>query len=1488
MFDFDVLLCVLEDIHALSFRPDEWHQLKQNLGSNAGVASASDSRVDGQPHESHGCGSGGGVGADPDDDLRDLHDARPRHRQVHNHNGSGSVSLQLLRRLLATKDAKINSQAKMLKYYRQRCTRLQKQVNDLRSDIVNDMERESRDTLHITRVKSDRAKKKEVRCLESNKIDEYFSIKKKRLDAQDHIDASINEQGPGHTSRSQGWLTPEGTLSLAIRRNMSNCSAEDLGLVIMDDCSKQTVLRAECRSGAALMASAHQFFQQRDSELSDRHNEDDRCSFLWLQYREDATNSSKHRSKMTALELQASYVVAARHDLPRLSPKDLTCIRRLADVLPVHRGDGPATLALCKKMLESLGCPTWDTFVEQHEAGVVCPVRIGHIVASGSSESGDVICGHHDGVDVGVVMSWTHNSFVWIMCTTDRGPNEIWTKKVVQAKLMDVPWCFFLPADCYEHQAHLGVLGGLKLVDSLLAGRRKWKYFSSVAMLTNILRDISQDLYTAWRTLHGDESANKCVRTLFPRCIAERWGSIDLTETRLLKAGVPALRATMMRVFQCTEYNDQDNDGAYDVDMLAVEEKKEYRKRMGRWRTSSMSTVRDPLFDGVVQVMNLCRKPFIHLSNYLKAKVLPTENAPMFRLVVGKGAQIGQEFDDMLWGSGSSSRWRAIISRTDLDSDDDAVWLMYLAFVQILHNASCFHRRVLDTLEAYPQRLMLLVKAHDSDCCEERKQVARELLSAKPDQLEINARKVKTLFNAELTVASIQGVLVGPLRVCMRGVARVWQADTRENERVNKQLKLTAERCPNASVELQSSRACIKHFLGEAGHAGSGSQRRKWSTYKPTALSMLRSCLTAWHDRLQIQEDTTRWQAPEDPELLPQTKLAQIVRRLYPCKVPVSQKNWAACYNMLLSRALHDRESSSDRHHQVPVICFAHRAAGARKSTFSYYVACEKIRSSHRLVECSLSNNGGDDNKWVHVRKPLTFHNSIDVIASHYCNVAGASGMVQICIVPVHRSTASMCDLSLVGAYGTQAPVPVTTLKPPSKKLQKKLCSTDPQHNDSGKDAADVDNGDESGDDVAPDADACGDSEIMEGMHFLMEEAEADADADDDDHGDQEIAAACAALNKATDESSRAFFVSDSIEQDEEILRTDIQEEVMEETMLFADTERAHDALRTGVCPMLPPRVIASFATADMDLDGHAQAVEAVLNQASVMGNSVDYMSSVNDADGQSGGTSGGVSDIASALTQWLSCVQKGVDSLDYYAWSQGKRPGQDQESGVSLVSLPEVSTESTSTNTPSQFVFVQWTDPGIRGRIADFDPNTNRLKCIVPVGNKRTPMNFVEKGASILIPATGVRVLRERRTQSTLHHFQANQVPAVLLRMIDMLRAAQSKLMDDIDLVMDDAVCFVCGQCDSVSDGVGSDVRLAETDPPRTSPSGPLALCPVCLLHSHRGCCDKVLAECHSRVDQGSASWPSPSSSDLPRALRDTGVQGGLDSRLPNEPLEC
>ena len=108
---------------------------------------------------------------------------------------------------------------------------------------------------------------------------------------------------------------------------------------------------------------------------------------------------------------------------------------------------------------------------------------------------------------------------VWLMSTTDA----------------DIPWLFFLPANCLEHGADLGVLGSLKLADKLLDEHGKaWRYFSSMAMIANTCRDLCQSLFSSWRALF-DPSAVACVTALFPRCM----GSVDQTKSRLLKDGAP-------------------------------------------------------------------------------------------------------------------------------------------------------------------------------------------------------------------------------------------------------------------------------------------------------------------------------------------------------------------------------------------------------------------------------------------------------------------------------------------------------------------------------------------------------------------------------------------------------------------------------------------------------------------------------------------------------------------------------------------------------------------------------------------------------------------------------------------------------------------------------------------------------------------------------------------------------------------------------------
>lgn len=60
----------------------------------------------------------------------------------------------------------------------------------------------------------------------------------------------------------RGWLSPQGNISLAIRRNIGNIACSLIGHTILQDISASTVSRAECRSAAALVASTRGFYQR--------------------------------------------------------------------------------------------------------------------------------------------------------------------------------------------------------------------------------------------------------------------------------------------------------------------------------------------------------------------------------------------------------------------------------------------------------------------------------------------------------------------------------------------------------------------------------------------------------------------------------------------------------------------------------------------------------------------------------------------------------------------------------------------------------------------------------------------------------------------------------------------------------------------------------------------------------------------------------------------------------------------------------------------------------------------------------------------------------------------------------------------------------------------------------------------------------------------------------------------------------------------------
>ena len=161
--------------------------------------------------------------------------------------------------------------------------------------------------------------------------------------------------------------------------------------------------------------------------------------------------------------------------------------RRLRDVLPQDDGSAQGTLNLILKGFKSLGLPSWHQVAEDH------------------------IPGMH-----------------WYCYTSDCGSDQVAAKTMIARMVQALPNVVFFPMDCLEHQMHLLALGSLKRVDKALASHgRKWRYFSSIAKLTHLWRDLCAALYAEWITVHGHVSANAHARKLIPRCAAGRWQSVE-------------------------------------------------------------------------------------------------------------------------------------------------------------------------------------------------------------------------------------------------------------------------------------------------------------------------------------------------------------------------------------------------------------------------------------------------------------------------------------------------------------------------------------------------------------------------------------------------------------------------------------------------------------------------------------------------------------------------------------------------------------------------------------------------------------------------------------------------------------------------------------------------------------------------------------------------------------------------------------------------
>lgn len=100
-------------------------------------------------------------------------------------------------------------------------------------------------------------------------------------------------------------------MALAIRRNLSNGAARDLGAVLMIDVSHPTVTKYETLLAAALTAHSRRFHLHCEARF---HQETQGWNVAFHSFRSDATTSNVwHHSKLMVADLLSAYVCSSRH-----------------------------------------------------------------------------------------------------------------------------------------------------------------------------------------------------------------------------------------------------------------------------------------------------------------------------------------------------------------------------------------------------------------------------------------------------------------------------------------------------------------------------------------------------------------------------------------------------------------------------------------------------------------------------------------------------------------------------------------------------------------------------------------------------------------------------------------------------------------------------------------------------------------------------------------------------------------------------------------------------------------------------------------------------------------------------------------------------------------------------------------------------------------------------------------------------------------------
>jgi hypothetical protein len=354
-------------------------------------------------------------------------------------------------------------------------------------------------------------------------------------------------------------------------------------------------------------------------------------------FRGDATNAKVwHHAKLHGMELSSAWYVVQpdiRSEQDFLNACEVRT--QWSDPVRVDDGTAEATHALYLKQLATLGCPRWPHNQQD-------PRRPGSTMSF---------------VEVLQCMPRPNALTIWNI-TSDGGSDQIKFRGLVK---METRFCLdhlVFDTSCALHKVALITKSALLQADRWLSRCGKsYKYYSSLAKVVHVWRDHSRAVYARWVTLFGAVSANKHAKTVIPRCLAGRWGSVHATQARTNAAGELQLGTTLVSILQRKELmapvealeDSGGNPGAVvGIEDPSVEDVKQHKLKMGKYRRDVLACMTDRVWWRVVDGMTLLCQPLQHMLAFFQQHIEdPIGGNTGCRFICGGGRRLLKDFEEI-------------------------------------------------------------------------------------------------------------------------------------------------------------------------------------------------------------------------------------------------------------------------------------------------------------------------------------------------------------------------------------------------------------------------------------------------------------------------------------------------------------------------------------------------------------------------------------------------------------------------------------------------------------------------------------------------------------------------------------------------------------------------------------------------------------------------------------------------------------------------